>query len=327
MIGAAVVFQRLEAVLVASLIAACVRLGFLAYFVARHCGIRLFPLDKGQFREQLQYALPFGMATLLFHMRKQTEQWIVATMFSSAVFGVFSIATTLLMPIEVLRGGVANLLLPRMSHLHSLGVQEQLLRLNCQGNVLLSAIIFPTIAALFAFSDQIIQFLFTKEYVSGSPVLRIYLIQTLVYSIEIMALLNVFKQGVASMRYEASSVPLAVISSVVGVWYYGLPGAAIGSVLASLMVYALVLKRLSEVMSVPIARLQDWKSLGKIWSASVVCALVVRVSADLLNPSTPIAALGGPAAILVLYVITLFATGYYRTLSEMRREWGSIRVA
>jgi hypothetical protein len=92
------------------------------------------------------------------------------------------------------------------------------------------------------------------------------------------------------------------------------------------MVYALVLKRLSEVTSVPIGRLQDWKNLGKIWSASVVCALLARFSADLLNPSTPIVAIGGPAAVLVLYVIILLATGYYRTLAKMRREWGSIRV-
>ena len=326
-ISAALFTQRLDVVLVATLIAACMRLGLLAYFIARHCGIRLFPLDKQHFREQLRYALPFGMATLLFHMRKQAEQWIVATMFSSAAFGIFSIATTLLMPIELLRNGLANLLLPKMSYLHSLGSHDELLRLNSQGNVILSVVIFPAIAALFAFSDEIIQFLFTKDYVSGSPVLRIYLIQTLVYSIEIITLLNVFKQGLSNMRYEASSLPFAVLSSLVGVWYYGLPGAAIGSVLGGLMVYALILKRLSEVMSVPIGRLQDWKNLGKIWSASVVCALVVRFSVDLLKPSTPIAAIGGPAAVLVLYTIILFATGYYRTLAEMRREWGSIRLA
>ena len=110
---------------------------------------------------------------------------------------------------------------------------EELLRLNNQGNVILSAIIFPTIAALFAFSDEVIQFLFTKEYVSGSPVLRIYLVQTLIYSVEITTLLYVFEQGSSSMRYEASILPFAVLSSLVGVWYYGLPGAAIGSVLAT----------------------------------------------------------------------------------------------
>jgi hypothetical protein len=92
------------------------------------------------------------------------------------------------------------------------------------------------------------------------------------------------------------------------------------------MVYALVLKRLSEVTSVPIGKLQDWKNLGKLWSASVVCALVSRFLADLLNAPTLIAAIGGPAAVLVLYVIVLFATGYYRTLAEIRRQWGSIRV-
>jgi hypothetical protein len=49
-ISAAVFFQQLEGVLVATLIAACVRVGLLAYFISRYCGIRLFPLDKQEFR-------------------------------------------------------------------------------------------------------------------------------------------------------------------------------------------------------------------------------------------------------------------------------------
>jgi O-antigen/teichoic acid export membrane protein len=316
-IPAAVIFQRLEEVLVAALIAACMQLGLLAYFIARYCGIRLFPLDKQQFRVQLRYALPFGVASLLWSMRKQAEQWIVATMFSSGVFGIFSVATTLLMPFVVLRGILGNLLLPKMSHLHSLGRHEELLRLNNQGNVIVSAVMFPAIAALFAFSDEVIQFLFTKEYVSGSPVLRIYLVQTLIFA-EITTLLNVFGQGSANMRYEGSILPFAVITSLVGAWYYGLPGAAIGSVLATFVTHTLCLRRLSKVMSVPIARLQDWKNLGKILSISAVCAVVVRFSVDLLQPSTPIAAIAGPAAVLVLYAAILFVTGYYRTLAEMR---------
>lgn len=325
-IYAAVFFQRLEDVLLATLIAAFMRLGLLVYFIARYCGARLLPLDKQQFREQLRYGIPFGAATLLFNMRKQTEQWIVATVFSSGVFGIFSVATTLLMPFEVLRGVLGNLLLPKMSHLHSLGRHEELLRLNNQGNVIISAVIFPAIAALFAFSDEVIQLLFTKEYVSGSPVLRIYLVQTLI-STEITTLLNVFGQGRSNLRYEASIFPFSVISSLLGVWFYGLPGAAIGSVLATFAVYALFLTRLSNVMSVPIAKLQDWTSLGKLLSVSAICAVVARFSVDLLKPSTPLAAIGGPAAALVLYAAISLATGSHRTFAEMRREWGSVGVS
>ncbi|BBZ97115.1 O-antigen/teichoic acid export membrane protein [Bradyrhizobium japonicum] len=316
-IPAAVIFQRLEEVLIAALIAACMRLGLLAYFIARYCGIRLFSLDTQQFRVQLRYALPFGVASLLWSMRKQAEQWIVATLFPSGVFGIFSVATTLLVPFEVLRGVLGNLLLPKMSHLHSLGRHEELLRLNNQGNVIISAVMFPAIAALFAFSDEVLQFLFTKEYVSGSPVLRIYLVQTLI-SVEMTTLLNVFGQGSANMRYEASILPFAVITSLVSARYFGLPGTAIGSVLATFVWYTLCLRGLSKVMSVPIARLQDWKNLGKILSISAVCAVVVRFSVDLLEPSAPIAATVGPAAVLVLCAAILFVTGYYRTLAEMR---------
>lgn len=57
---------------------------------------------------------------------------------------------------------------------------------------------------------------------------------------------------------------------------------------------------------------------------SIVCALVVRLSADLLKPSIPVTAVGGPAAILGLYAIILVLTGRYRTLAEMRNKLGQI---
>ncbi|WP_456624444.1 hypothetical protein, partial [Bradyrhizobium sp. P5_C12] len=95
-------------------------------------------------------------------------------------------------------------------------------------------------------------------------------------------------------------------------------------VLATFMAYALCLRRLSKVMSVPIARVQDWKNLGIILSVSAVCAIVVRLSADVLEPSAPIAATVGPAAVLVSYAAILIVTGYYRTLAEMRREGNAL---
>ena len=105
------------------------------------------------------------------------------------------------------------------------------------------------------------------------------------------------------------------------VFFQRLEKVLVATLIAACVAYTLFLKRLSKVMSVPIARLQDWNNLGKIGSVSTVCALVVRFCADILNPSTPIAAIGGPAAVLVLYVIILFVTGYYRTLAKIRREW------
>jgi O-antigen/teichoic acid export membrane protein len=193
------------------------------------------------------------------------------------------------------------------------------LRLNNYGNVIVSAVIFPAIAALFAFSNEIIPFLFTQEYVSVAPVLRIYLVQTLI-SIEVTTFMFAFNQGSVVMRYEGAILPFAVVSSLVGVRYYGVPGAAMGSVLSTVIVYALFLTRLSRVMNVPIAKLQDWKGLAKILSVSALCALTVRVSADTLKPSTTIAAIGGPAAVLGLYAIVMFATGHHRTLVVVQRE-------
>src|SRR5258705_13768670 len=77
---------------------------------------------------------------------------------------------------------------------------------------------------------------------------------------------------------------------------------------------------LREIMSVPIARLQDWKSLAKFFSLSAACALVVRFFVDVLKPSAPIAAIVGPIAVLMFFAVIFSATGYYRTLARMRRE-------
>lgn len=313
LVGAAVIYRRLDAILIATLIAALIRLGFLAYFIRTRSGIQLFPLNKSKFAAQLAYGVPFGLSSLFFNLRKQMEQWIVAGLFTAAQFGVFSVAITLLMPFDVLRGVLANLLLPRMSQAHARQGHDELIAINSRANLTVNAIIFPGIASLFAFADQIIELLFTQKYLASAPVLKVYLVQV-VLGFEVETLIAVFALRSFSVSFSMLMLPLSLVASYLGALWWGMVGAAAGSLLATTIGAIVQMGKLARVMGRPVRHLQDWKSQGALLLLAVACATTAYFSVGLIGLGIGPRAILGPALTFAIYGALLVASGYYRRL-------------
>ena len=58
-------------------------------------------------RPQLAYALPFGLASALFLLRGQADQWVAAAMFPAAAFAAFSIGAVIMPLVALVRRGPA----------------------------------------------------------------------------------------------------------------------------------------------------------------------------------------------------------------------------
>lgn len=312
-VGAALKYQSLYEVLLATLVAAIIRFGFLSYFVLRRTGITFYPIDNCKFTEQVQYGVPFGLVSLLYNMRKQAEQWIVAALFTPLQFGVFSIAATLSMPFELLRGVLANLLLPKMSNAQMGGRHSELLELNCRGNLIVSAVIFPWISALFFFSEDVIELLFTAEFIPGANVLRVYLFQAAI-AVDLATLMNVFALGSFNLHYTVVLLPLSIGLSYAGSSWFGLMGAAIGSVIATVLGYAVTLWKLSVVTDQPISVLQDWGNMGKLLLLAIISGVCGFLIINGIGVSLSLRAFGGPAIVVGMYSLLFMMFGYHKTI-------------
>jgi O-antigen/teichoic acid export membrane protein len=161
----------------------------------------------------------------------------------------------------------------------------------------------------------LITLVYTAHYLEAVPVLRIYVFGLLILVVEIQSVLFLMKQGAFAARVNGLVLALALPLSYFGAITWGLPGAAIGSVIALYSERALSLTRLAKLSDTPLLRLQDWGSLAGILAAAALSASIAgfALHGTSLHPFAQLAA--GGALMAVLYPAALLLTGQRRCLT------------
>jgi O-antigen/teichoic acid export membrane protein len=266
-LGVAFTTRNIDDILLVVAGFAVFKLVTLLWFIRQRCPLPLFAIERRDFVQQIAYSATFGLAALLATIRRQAEQWIAASVFSVSRFGAFSLALSLLIPFDVLRGVLATLILPKISQVQFVSSDMAALELNRRANVIAAFVILPGVAYLFAFSTDVVRLLFTEKYLIAVPVLQIYLVQAAIL-LEYTSLLNVYKLGAFQRTYTIVLLPLSVVASYLGAIWLGMPGAALGSLLTQVIATGIVFRKMSVLLSQPISRLQDWPALLEIAALS-----------------------------------------------------------
>jgi O-antigen/teichoic acid export membrane protein len=316
-LGTAIMFRDVESIFLAVTGFTIFRLAVLAYFVQRHAAARLLPIERHDFIRHLRYSLPFGCAALLYSLRRQGEQWIAAAMFSASAFGAFTIGLSLILPFDVVRSVISTLLLPRMSSAQFTGSVDDAVELNRRGNVLSFFAIMPGVAFLFAFAPDVIGALFTHRYLAAAPVLRIYLIQVAML-LEITTILNVLRLGRFQVGYAVFLFPLSIGLSYLGACLIGMPGAAMGSLAAQLIAYAIAFRRVARVLAMPVSKLQDWRTLFVIAFCAAMSAAVALLATRVVGGPRFLHCLAGFVTVSLVYLAGIHACGLSWVLRQFR---------
>jgi O-antigen/teichoic acid export membrane protein len=312
----AFVTRDLGAVLWALAALTALKAGILLYYVRRHHGLRGPWLARQPFAEQVRHAAPFGLSGMLHGMRAQGDQWVAAALFSVAQFASFSVATVLGPVVQMCRQSVNHVFLPSMSRMHSSGDVRSMLALNSRANAMVALLVYPLLAFAFVFAVPLITLVYTAHYVEAVPVLRIYAFGLLMLVVEIQSVLFLMKQGPFAAGVNALVLALAIPLSYFGAVTWGLPGAAIGSVVALYAERALSLSRLATLSNTPLLELQDWATLVGILAASALSAAIAGLAIGYTH-MPPFAQLAGGAAIVAItYPAALFLMGQRRSLTS-----------
>jgi O-antigen/teichoic acid export membrane protein len=314
--GVALVTRDLGAVLWALAALTALKAAILLFYVRRHHGFRGPWLSREPFREQVKHAAPFGLSGMLHGMRSQGDQWVAAALFSVAQFASFSVATVLGPVVQMCRQSVNHVFLPSMSRMHSSGDVRAMLALNSRANAMVALLVYPLLAFAFVFAVPLITLVYTAAYVDAVPVLRIYVIGLLILVVEIQSVLFLMKQGPFAAWVNGLTLALALPLSYFGAITWGLPGAALGSVVALYSERAVSLSRLARLSDTPLLKLQDWSTLGGILLAAALSASIAGLLLGMvvLHPFAELAA--GTLVIAIVYPLALFLTGQRECLTS-----------
>ena len=228
-------------------------------------------------KQLLAYALPFAVGNTLFLMRSQGDQWIVISLTTPALFATFSIATVVQPVTTLLRQPVINAMMPRLNAAHARGDTGEIVGLIARCNGAAGMLLIPIVGALAAVAPALVQVLYTSRYAAAAPVMQVYLIGMVMNVFAVGHVLSALGQGAFSVRSSLYCLVFSLVLSWAGLHYFGLPGAALGSV-ASLGVNELwSLHHIAAGLRVPMRRLVSWRPL---WST--LCGTSVAVAGTLL---------------------------------------------
>ena len=271
--------------IIALLIAVTVlKVVLLMAYVRRYHGLGAPWFEWKTFAAQFRHVAPFGLAGTLYNLRAQADQWVAAALFSLHSFAAFSVASVLNQLVFIFRRSMIEAFLPKMSRLEAAGDVAGMMHLNSRGNVLVAAALYPVLAFVFAFAEELVTVVYTASYVEAAPAMRIYLVGMAVMVLEVGSVLLLLRQGRTALSVNAAALAVSVLVSWAAASTIGLAGAAAGSVVAVCLDRTLMLRRISAAAGISLRELQDWRGIALALGYAVVCAALILVSVDALAP-------------------------------------------
>lgn len=173
MISAVMIYTTVESFIYAAMIQASIQTVVLLIYLNSRFPTFWTAFDARFFREQLFYALPFGLAGLLWTLQTDIHNYFVGNQFNAAEFAIYAIGCFELPLIAMLAESVTSVLIPRMSELQSRDDKPEIIRLTARIMEKLAFFYFPIYVFLIITAQTFITTLFTHNYLASVPIFMI----------------------------------------------------------------------------------------------------------------------------------------------------------
>jgi O-antigen/teichoic acid export membrane protein len=286
--------------------------------------------DWAVLRMQLSYALPFGVAGLLFTLQMDLPNYFVSNKFDSATFAIYAIGCFDIPLIGMLSESVGAVMIPQVSLLQKHGDHREILALASRVARKLALVYLPLYGFLIVMGREFLTVLFTRQYAASWPIFAINLTilpLSIFVSDPIMRAYAEHRQFLPKLY--AGLVVLLFIALWLGTNRFGLIWAISVVVGVSIIGRAATWIKVSSMLSIHLRDLALLKDVGKIAIAAAVAAVITAFVRSLMHGLVPIgmliicAAVFGViflAGILLLGLPTIEERSYFkRVLSRLWR--------
>jgi O-antigen/teichoic acid export membrane protein len=245
--------------------------------------------DYRVLRRQLAYALPFALAVSIEVLHINWHQYAVAARVDAAAFAIYAVGCLQVPVVDLIVTSTCNVMMVEMAAVRERDTASALwLWHDAIGR--LAFMIFPLAVFLIIMARPIIVLLFTSTYEASVPIFMLWSLTMLASVLVVDGVLRVFAQT----RYLLAQnvIHLAIVASLAGPFLglFGLGGAVIATLLATVVVKGIAVVRISRLMGVRLAQALPWKRLATAATCAVAAAVPVLLIAKGANPP-PLAAL------------------------------------
>ena len=305
LLAAAIIFDTVEALIYAALIHGVLQSLVLIWYVSSRFQGFWRAFDRSLTLKQIAYALPFGLAGLLYTIQTDLHNYFVSNRFSAATFAIYSIGVAQLPLVGILRDSVSSVILPRINYLQEHGQAREIVVLLANAIRKLAAVYLPMYVFLMITGREFLTVMFTSAYVESWPIFAINLTLLPLSLLEVDAVVRAYE------GHRFFLLKLQIVLSVLMVfalWYgisrFGLIGAISVVVGINFLLRVGLATKFSRVLGANLRDLLLLKDVGKLAVASAIAGLFCLFVRSLIIASAP-----RPLIILIV-CFTTFAAVY-----------------
>ncbi|MDA9493651.1 hypothetical protein XI08_32225 [Bradyrhizobium sp. CCBAU 11361] len=288
---------------------------FYGLFAAQERGLGF---DGQLARAQLKYSLPFAMANGFFALRAQADQWVVAANFSSSAFALISIASVVTLFASLVRQPLGNAVLPNFSSLVSEGNLDGARELVSKAYLLLVCML-PVYGGLIATADDLVELIYTREYLGAVPLMQIYLLGQIATVFGAGHLLWAFGFGRQAATTGAISLLLSIAVSILGLQLFGLAGAVAGSIAGLVLWEWWALIKVAKALGTSIAKLIPMDQTLKVALVVAVGVLAAHIVSYELDTSVFLRLVAKSSAFMTTVLLGFVLTKVHHSVISLVR--------
>jgi O-antigen/teichoic acid export membrane protein len=327
---AALIGRTLEALLYAAILQAGVQLAVLLWYLRKKFPGFLSRPDWKLMREQVSYAVPFGVGAMVSPHNTDIHMFMVAHRFSPAEYAIYAVGCLQLPLISLLRQSVTAVLIPRISYLQHQQQTHEIIKLLATTMRKLALVYWPVYVFLTVIAYEFIQFLYTSQYIASGAIFQVYLSVLPLAAFLYDPFTRAFPEHTRFLlKARLIETVVLVIGLYFGIQLFGMYGAIVIVVLMVLTDYIVLTYKIVGILGITREHLPLFSALGRI----AACAVVAGIAAQMVRMQLtgqrplPILLISGViffvvyvATVVLLHVPTVEETGMLRTkLLQLRR--------
>jgi len=228
--------------------------------------------DLAVLRRQLAYALPFAVAVGIEVLHINWHQYAVAARFNAATFAIYAVGCLQVPVVDLIVNSTCNVMMVEMAAIS--GRDNGAARWLWHDSIgRLAFMIFPLAAFLVVMGREIVVILFTPAYEASAPIFMLWSLTMLTSVLLVDGVLRVYAQT----RYLLAQniVQLCIVAGLAGTFLriFGLGGAVLVTLFASLTVRSVAVMRISHLMQISLAEALPWRRMATAASCAIVATL------------------------------------------------------
>jgi O-antigen/teichoic acid export membrane protein/transposase-like protein len=315
LIGAAVLYGNLRAMLWGSIFQGLIQCAFMVGYIHFRIGSLAVRPDKlfdwRLLKKQLANSLPYGGGSMMQSIQVDLHNYFVSHYFSAAAFAVYANGCFQMPLLSLLQTSFRDALTPDIARMEASGDYRAIIHSWLSAMRKLAFAIMPACGLMFVLRYELITTLFTKAYADSVPIFSIYLISMLsqmVLTTSVMRAIPDFR--FFRLKFNLVQIPLTGFALYIGIQLAGLIGAVTATV--SIYVLDVVICVTTIYIKLRVTR-RDLKTLAPVLGTvpAVLAAMTVTAAIKTWVPfARPIMTLGVCAVLFgVIYLIAAIFFG------------------